>query len=330
MWAVAAFVRRVVRESLGLYGELLKIMVPVMIAVKAAVELGLIGVLSRAFGPLMELVGLPAEMGLVWATACLVNIYGGAAALIGVLPEAPLTVAQATVLGSMILAAHSLPVEQRVCQKAGAGLVFTTVLRFAVALAYGALLHALYAGLDILQDPVRIAWLPSTPVEAGWGEWARNSVQTLVTILGIILALITLLRLFDAVGVTGFLSRLLSPYLRTMGIGRETTPLAMVGVLLGLSYGGGLIIREARAGHLPERDVFLSVCFMAICHSLIEDTLFIMALGGHWSGVLVGRFLFALVVMAVLARIVRALPDRVFRRWLYRAPARPSGSAVAL
>ncbi|KJS34243.1 MAG: hypothetical protein VR70_18035 [Rhodospirillaceae bacterium BRH_c57] len=321
------FLRRLLGDSLSLYWDLVKIMVPVMVAVKVAVDLGVIEALTRAFGPLMGLVGLPQEMGLVWATAALVNIYGGAAALIGVLPETPLTVAQATVLLSMILAAHSLPVEQRVCQKAGAGVVFTTVLRLAAALAYGAILNAIYSGLDILQQPVSIAWLPSTAPDAGWREWTVNSLTTLATIFVIIVALLAVLRLMEASGLTAFLTRALAPVLRAMGIGPQATPLAMVGVLLGLSYGGGLIIREARTGALPPREIFLAVCFMAICHSMIEDTLFIMALGGHWSGVLVGRLVFSLLVMAVLARIVHALPDAVFERWLYRSPA-PSGPLV--
>jgi len=320
---------RIATESVSIYWELIKIMVPVMIAVRVAVEFGLIEVLSRVFAPLMALVGLPAEMGLVWATAATVNIYGGIAALTGVLPDAPLTVAQATVLGSMILAAHSLPVEQRVCQKAGASLLFTTGLRFGVALAYGAILNAIYSGFDLLQEPVVLSFLPSTPAAAGWREWAENSVVTLGWVFVIILALVALLRVFDVLGVTEAISRALQPVLRFMGIGKEATPLAMIGVLLGLSYGGGLIIKEARAGHLPGRDILLSVCFMAICHSLIEDTLLIMALGGHWSGVLVGRFLFSILVMAVLTKIVHALPDPVFERWFFKSPAAKAAPEAA-
>lgn len=208
---MAAFTGALLRDSLSLYWSLLKIMVPVMVAVKLAVDAGLLGVLAAGFAPLMGWVGLPAEMGLVWATACLVNIYGGAAALIGVLPEVPLTVAQVTVLGSMILAAHGLPLEQRICQKAGASLVFTTLLRLVAALLYGLILNAIYGALDVLQQPVSIAWLPATPANAGWGEWLVNSAITLVTILGIIIALLAVLRLFDASGITALLTRALAP-----------------------------------------------------------------------------------------------------------------------
>jgi hypothetical protein len=328
--ASVTFFRRVTRESLGLYWTLFKIMVPVMIAVKIAVELGLVGLLSAAFEPFMNLVGLPAEMGLVWATACLVNIYGGSAALLGVLPDAPLTVAQMTVICSMMLAAHGLPIEQRVCQKAGASFVVTTLMRLLAGLAYGALLTALYSSFDLFQQPVEMALLPAPAQEPGVLPWLISSAQSLGTIFFIIFGLIFLLRVMDVIGLTAWLTKALSPLLRLMGIGPEATPLTMVGVLLGLSYGGGLIIRDSRAGTLPMRDTFLAIAFLAICHSLIEDTLFMMALGAHWSGVLIGRFVFSIVVMAFLAPLVRALPEPVFRRWLFPGARRVDATKPAV
>lgn len=308
--------RPILVDAIKLYWVLIKIMIPVMIAVKLAVSLGVIRHLSALLAPLMGLVGLPAEMGVVWATACLVNIYAGAAALLGILPQVPLTVAQVTILGSMILAAHSLPIEQRVCQRAGAGLVFTTLLRLAAALAYGAILNWTYASLDLLQQPMTTPWLPVSSAESGWGEWALASLESLVTIFVIILALVALLRVLEATGITALLSRLLAPVLRLMGISPDATALTMAGVLLGLGYGGALIIKEAQSGKLSRRDILLAVSFMAICHSLIEDTLFVMAMGAHWSGVLLGRVVFSLVVMVALARLVQALPDHVTERWL--------------
>lgn len=326
---VLSFGRRVVVDSLGLYWSLIKIMIPVMIAVKVAVELGMVSVLGRVFAPVMSLVGLPAEMGIVWATTCLVNLYGGAAALLGVLPQAPLSAAQMTVLATMMLAGHGLPLEQRICQKAGASLLVTASLRLGVAVVYGALLSAFYSAFDLLQQPAPPSLLPMAEEKAGWAAWALSSLEFLVSILGIILVLILVLRLMDVSGATAFLTRLFAPILRIMGIGPEATPLTMVGVLLGLSYGGGLIIRESQAGRLPARDTFLAIAFLSICHSLIEDTLFMMALGGHWSGVLVGRFLFAVALLALMAFVVHRLPDAWFYRWLFPGGKKRNQSEIA-
>ena len=134
----------------------------------------------------------------------------------------------------------------------------------------------------------------------------------------IILGLVILLKVFEVLKITDLLARLLGPILGLMGISRAATSITMVGVLLGLSFGGGLIIKEARAGNLSPRDIVLSLSFMALCHSLIEDPLFMMALGGDYTGVLIGRFIFAVVVMIVLSRLINLLPDKHFKRLLYR------------
>ncbi len=317
MKPLATAIKDILRDSLRLYLELLKVMVPVMVLVRVAVELGAIDLIGRLVAPVMGLVGLPGEMGFAWVTAMLVNIYAGAAALLTLLPTVPLTAAQATVLGSMILIAHSLPVEQRIAQKAGAGFLFTLVLRLVAALVFGALLNLVYAWLDVLQHPARVVFLELSPPAADWGSWALASIKSLWSIFWIIMALLAGLRLLERYGVTALIARMLQPVLRLMGIGTTATSMTVTGSLLGISYGGALILQEVRTGKVSARDVFLSLCFMCLCHSLIEDTLFVMAFGGHWSGLLVGRFLFALLVTMALAQLVRRLSSATLERILF-------------
>jgi hypothetical protein len=310
---------KLLRDTISLYWELLKVMVPVMILVRLAVEFGVIEIIGKAITPMMQWVDLPGEMGIVWVTAMIVNIYAGAAVLLTLLPEHPLTIAQATVLGSMILIAHSLPIEQRVAQKAGARILFMLGLRLTGALVYGILLTFIYSGFPEFQQPAEVIFLSvSLPAQA-WLPWALDSVHTLISIFWIILALLFVLNLLDLLKITPLISRILSPFLRLMGISEKATSMTMAGTLLGLSYGGALIIQEARSGNLPEKDIFLSLAFMCLCHSLIEDTLFVMAFGGHYSGLLIGRFIFSLVVMMGLARVVHRLPQQTFRRYLFNS-----------
>ena len=307
------------KGSASLYWDLLKTMIPVMVVVQIGVSYGLIDQLAVVFAPLMSLVDLPAATGIVWATGILVNNYGAAAALVGILPYTDLTVAQLTVLLSMVLIAHALPLEQAISRKAGISFTFSTALRFGGGLAYGAILNAIYSWGNWLQEPATIAWLPADGgQDTSWDAWAVNSAVSLFWLFWIILGLVTLLKIFEILKITDLLARLLSPLLGLMGISRAATSITMVGALLGLSFGGGLIIKEARAGNLAPRDIVLSLSFMALCHSLIEDPLFMMALGGDVTGVLIGRFVFAVVVMIVLSRLILALPEAPFRRLLYR------------
>jgi hypothetical protein len=309
--------KKLMGDTFSLYGELLKVMIPVMILVRFAVEFGAIKLVSKVIAPVMAWVGLPGEMGFVWVTAMIVNIYAGAAALLTILPECPLTIAQATILGSMILIAHSLPVEQRIAQKAGAGLLFTLGLRLVAAMVYGMILSFFYSGVAEFQQPAEVVFLSLAPPAQDWLSWAINSIKSLWSIFWIILVLLFGLRLLDILKITPILAKALSPFLRLMGIGRTATSMTVTGALLGISYGGALIIQEARSGNLAEKDIFLSLSFMCLCHGLIEDTLFVMAFGGHYSGLLIGRFIFSLLTIMVLSQVINKMPSMTFQRYLF-------------
>ncbi|RED49938.1 nucleoside recognition domain-containing protein [Aestuariispira insulae] len=324
--------RQILADSLKLYWQLVKIMLPVMILVEVGIRFGLVDLLSALFAPLMDLVGLPPEAAIILATNLLVGIYGGAAALVTLLQDMSLTTAQVTVLAGMMLTAHALPIEQRIIQKTGCGLGLTTLFRLAAMAAYGYLLHCLYAATGWLGGEAVVIWAAETDSgQMGIIDWAIASAQSLFSIFWVILALLTGLKLMEVSGLTGWLTRILAPTLRLFGIGPNAAPLTMVGVLLGLTFGAGLILQEIEKGHLKPRSIFLATCLLILCHSVIEDSLIAMAMGGHWSGVLAGRILFTIAVMVPLGLFVHALPDHLFHRFLYRRKsARPDVSAPAV
>lgn len=117
------------RRSDRLFLTLVKVMLPVMIAVQAAQAWGWIDILGQAFAPAMGLLNLPAEAGMVWMTGAFVGIYGAIAALISLAPALELTGGQFSALCSMLLFAHALPVEQAIVRRAGASFWATAALR---------------------------------------------------------------------------------------------------------------------------------------------------------------------------------------------------------
>jgi len=285
-----------------------------------------VAVLGKLLAPVMSVVGLPGEMGLVWATAMVANIYGGLVVFAAVAPGLNVTVAQVSVLATMILVAHTLPIELRIAQKAGPRLRFMGTLRFGGALLLGFLLHQVYSVGGLLQTPARMLLTPAE--EATWLRWAIGQGRLIGYIFAVILALLVLMRLLKWLGVTGLLCRMLSPVLRLLGMSEQAAPITIIGMVLGLSFGGGLIIQEARSGGLGKRDVFYSLALMGLAHSLIEDTLLMAALGAHWSATLLGRLVFAVVVVFLLVKLLSLVSDRTFDRMFFRT-ARPSPNPTA-
>lgn len=292
------------RDLGGVYWTLLKVMVPALIIVRLLDELGATQWLAALLGPLMGLVGLPDAVGVVWAAAMLTNIYTGMVLFFGMASEVSLSVAQVTVLGSMILVAHSLPVEGAVAKAAGVPWAATLALRLGGGLALGLLLHLAYSLSGTLQEPAQLLWQPTLVPDVGWLAWALAQLRMLGLILVVIASLMLLLKLLRAIGVERWIHALLAPVLRLIGIGREAGNITVIGFTLGLSFGAGLLIREARSGVLGRRDLFLTMSFLGLCHSVIEDTLLILLLGADLSGILWARIAFALAVIAVLARLL--------------------------
>ena len=143
-----------------------------------------------------------------------------------------------------------------------------------------------------------------------------GQVKNLVRIFVIIMALMALIRLLRRLRVIDLIERLLAPVLKVLGMTRAATDITVVGMVLGLAYGGGLIIRQVSSEKIPKQDVFLSLALMGLCHSLIEDTLVMALIGGHLSGILFGRIVFALVCTFTLARLCSHLPRAAFDRYL--------------
>lgn len=295
--------RSVLFESLRVYGVLLKIMVPALIVVKVLQEFGAMQVIGSVLAPVMSVTGLPAELGIVWATTLLTNMFTGIVVFAGMASDLSLSVEQVTVLGSLMLIGHSIPIEGAVARRAGVSWWVTIALRVGGALVSGSILHLVYTQFDLLQEPATIVW-NTTGTDDSLASWILAQLETLVIIYFVILSLIVLLNTLRLLGLERIIHIGLVPILRLLGIGRSAANVTVVGVALGLSYGAGLLIRDLDDGVMPRRDAYLALCFLGLLHSVIEDTLLIMAIGADLSGILWARTIFAFAIIAVMARVL--------------------------
>ncbi|MFQ3789283.1 nucleoside recognition domain-containing protein [Halomonas sp. A29] len=293
---------KLLREAWTVYWTLLKVMVPALLIVKALEMLGMTELLGQWLAPLMAPLGLPEPLSVVWAATLLTNIYTGLVIFFEVTRDTPLTVAQVTVLGALMAVGHSLPIEGAVARMAGVPWWLTVLLRVGGAWLLGWLLHLSYSWGGWLQHANHVVWKPSAQ-EATLAAWLQGQATTLAIIFVVIFALMSLLRLLHWLGVERLIHKLLYPLLQLLGIGPAAANITVIGITLGLTFGAGLLLREAHSGRLTPRDIVLTLCFLGLCHSLIEDTLLIMLMGADLSGLLWARLGFALVVIAILARL---------------------------
>jgi Uncharacterized protein conserved in archaea len=304
---VSQYLLNLLRRSRRLFITLVKVMLPVMAAVEIGQQLGWVDALGRAIGPAMAWLALPPEAGLVWVTGACVGVYGAIAALIGLAPSMDLTAAQFSALCAMILFTHALPVEQAIVRRAGASFWATGALRVGAALLYGGAVSWVSRWTGVLDQPAPLHWLHDTALapggDGGLAAWLQATALSLALTYAVIVALLVLLDVFERTGVNRLLTAALSPLLRVSGLDPRATPVTMVGVLLGLSYGGALIIEEADKQQFPRRTRFLALSWLSLSHSLIEDTALFLAMGADIWVILVGRVLLTLVVVALLARL---------------------------
>ncbi|MGI9385057.1 MAG: nucleoside recognition domain-containing protein [Methyloligellaceae bacterium] len=309
---MAHYLKSLTHRSLATFAELTRIMLPVMVVVRVGEEFGLSQTLGHLLGPVMGLVGLPPEAGVVWAVGLLTGLYGGIGAYLGLLPELGLTIAEHSVLCAMMLMAHAIPVEQTIVRRAGASFAITSLLRIGGALVYGAAVAWICDVTGALSAPLDTVWLTGGQGDPGWTSWAVATAKSFISILGVIVLLFIVLDALEALGVMRWLARMLEPLLQGIGLDPRLAPLTAIGSILGLTYGGGLIIQSTKEHRSSPRARFLALVCLSLSHSLIEDTALMLALGADIWIVLVGRIAFTLAVVATLARILDRVPKSAY------------------
>jgi len=303
------FIKDLGKDSLATSIELLKVTVPAIIVTQILEEFGLIVYIGNILEPIMGSMGLVGELGLVWATAILTTPYGAIGVYAALGPSLNLTGADMTVLCSIILIAHSLPVELSITKKAGAGMIPLGLIRLLGVFVYGVMLNKICTYFALWQDPA-IMLFRAGPKKQTLMQWTGGQCINILVICTVIFFILLAMRFLKAVGVIKLLEYLLKTLLPLFGMSHRAAPVTVVGMILGVAYGGALIIKETTAGKMDSREVFNSLALMSLSHGLIEDTLVMMALGAKLGGILWGRLLFSLLVMYLLVRVVDYLSSR--------------------
>lgn len=285
-------------------------------------EVGAVELIGNALSPLMQLVGLPGEMGLVWATGMITNLFGGILAFMQLSQGLHMTIAQVTVISAMMLVAHTFPIELQIARKAGVRIWISFALRFTGGFLLGLLLNIYYSSLDMMGAEAVIVWKPEMVPDPSLWQWALGELKNYAVIIGFIISLIFIVKLLREFGIINLITKALGPLLRIMGIGKGVTTITIIGLTLGIVYGGALMIAETKSKQIFRRDIFYSLVLMGLCHSLIEDTILVVSLGADITGVLIIRFLFAVAITWLVVKVASRLDDQKFYKYIM-IPVKP-------
>jgi len=124
--------------------KIIKVSVPLYVAVTLLKETPFLGLLGKVFAPVMGIFGLPGEAAFAFVAAFLLNMY----AAIAVIVPLHLTPFQVTQCGLMMGVAHNLVVEGGVLSTTGTRGGVLTLCRLVVACGAGLLLRGLWGLWD--------------------------------------------------------------------------------------------------------------------------------------------------------------------------------------
>ena len=298
-------------ESKKIFIVLFKVIVPIVIIIRALELLGLIPVFAKYLEPLTSFVGIDGSLGLVWMAAMLVNIYAGMAAFATLQSMFDYTVAETTILGLMILIAHSLPIEVAIAKKSGVSAIFTFLFRFINALIAGKILFYIFEYFNLFQElNTSILSIPNTNISNS--DWIISQIQNFIMIFAIIFFIIAFINILKTFGIWQFILKTLKIPLNFLGMSDKVANIILIGLTLGISFGGGFLIEEAKKKEISKKDVFLSLSFLGLCHSIIEDTILILLLGSHISGILLFRFIYTVIVILIMKLILEVRFSDIF------------------
>jgi len=131
-------------------------------------------------------------------------------------------------------------------------------------------------------------------------HWAWTTFRLTAKIFVIIMVLLTLLELLKAFDWIHPFVRALGPFLRIMGLDRKVGFLWMTAVIFGLSYGGAIIVEEAKSGHLSKDDLEILHLSIGMNHSMVEDPPLFLPMGIHPFWLYVPRLVMAIVTVRLL------------------------------
>lgn len=268
---------------------ILKLVIPFYILADILLYFDLLRPLSALFLPVTSILQLPAETAMAITAGICLNLYAAVAfaAPLGLSPY------EWTILGVFLGVCHSLPVENAIMKKLGIGILYSTFLR--ISMAFLTTLPLFFLPPSWYSGTASGAEIQLTHYSSVPDLFLHSMINAAVLSLKIISLITLLIFLMDWLKRTRFISR----YSERV----QTSFSLLTGQLLGITYGAGILFKEANSGNLKKKDLFFIGTFLMVCHSLLEDPLLFVLFGANYWIIVISRLTMACVAAFFFTRI---------------------------
>jgi spore maturation protein SpmB len=272
---------------------LLKMILPISLAVRLLQFTGVLDVVSSFLNPLFQAIGLPGEASVVFVSSVFLPLY----APIAIASTLSLTIRQLTILGIMCLISHNTLVETAIQKKTGSNFAFIWLLRISMSFVAAFLWNwMLPTNMGV---PTALSAMSAVNQTIGpvLLVWVQGALFLSIKIAVIVTLLMVLQRILEEFHVMDMLSRSFAPVMRLMGLSRESSFLWLVANIVGLTYGSAIMIEQVQEGKISTKDTSMLNNHLAISHSLLEDTALWVVVGVPVFWVTIPRVALAILVV---------------------------------
>ncbi len=252
---------------------LIKITIPVSLAVLLLDYYGALTFVAQYTEPLFKYMGLPGVAAVVLITSIFTNIYS----VVAVLTTLHLPMREGMIIATMCLVSHGFIIETAVLKKTGSPVIRMLLLRLIGSFVIGWILNLIMPGTAT----AHLATINSQHKELSTVlyHWIFAISATILKIIILVNLLLILQKMLEEFGLISYLEQPLSPLLKLMGLSEKTTLSWIVANLIGLAYGSAIMISLVEEGKLNKDDADLLNHHIAISHSQLEDPLLFLTLG---------------------------------------------------
>ena len=280
-------------RSLSICLWLFKVMLPISLAMSVLQHVGVISWLAGYLSPIFSYIGLSGDSAIVFLTSIFLPLYP----TIAVMTTLTITLREATILAVMCLVSHNLPVECSVAHKTGSPFGKIVAFRIFMSFASAIVLNWLMPQIDV---PFTFMSMGSAEATS-WGmlftDWLSSSLVLIVTIVLIVTALMVLQRVLEEFGWMHRIAHILSPLMRLFGLPSGCSLLWLTGNVVRMAYGAAIMIDEVEQGRLTRDEANLVNHHLGVSHSLLEDTMLLVAMGISFWWIFLTRLALAMVAV---------------------------------